>query len=202
MATYRAIAAACEAVVQHLRSNYRPEQFGQIELDFKVYVAPDFSSPMQAGVSLFLYRLFVNGAQRSPPGRLLSGGRAKTQLPLDLHFLLTVWARDASTQGAIAGWMMRTLEDAPTFTAAQLNATWPDVFRPEEALEIVAGELSTQDLLSMWDRLSERGLSLSVPYVGRVVLIESQTQPPAARPVGQKPGPDAPPSPATGDTHG
>ncbi len=173
MADYRAVATVTEAVLQLLRSNYRPEDFGQ-ELEFKVFNAKDFSKPLNAGVSLFLYRIFPNGVQRTPPSRPAPDGRTfPTLLPLDLHLLLTVWGKEASLQHTIAGWMMRVLEDQPIFPAALLNAVTPGVFRPHETVEVSLTELTNEDLLRIWDALVQNVYQLSVPYVARVVRIES-----------------------------
>ena len=74
---------------------------------------------MEQGVSLFLYRVYHNGGARSPAGRTLPDGRRqRTRLPVDLHFLATAWARKASLQHEIAGWMMRVLEDNPVLPQA------------------------------------------------------------------------------------
>jgi hypothetical protein len=173
MADYRAISAVAETVLQFLRSNYNPADFDQ-ELEFKVYTAKDFSKPINAGVSLFLYRIFPNGAQRTPPGRIGPDGRRYPPLlPLDLHMLLTVWGREASLQHTIAGWLMRTLEDQPIYPASLLNATSPGVFRPDETVELTLTELTNEDLLRIWDTLVQNVYQLSVPYVARVVRIES-----------------------------
>jgi uncharacterized protein DUF4255 len=162
-----------EAVLQLLRSQYRPQDFGQ-ELEFKVFTAKDFAKPLNAGVSLFLYRVFPNGVQRTPPGRPAPDGRAMpTLLPLDLHLLLTVWGKEASLQHTVAGWMMRVLEDHPIFPAALLNAVTPGVFRPHETVELSLSELTNEDLLRLWDTLVQNVYQLSVPYVARVVRIES-----------------------------
>jgi hypothetical protein len=173
MADYRAIASVTETVLQFLRSNYNPADFDQ-ELEFKVYTAKDFTKPLNAGVSLFLYRIFPNGTQRTPPGRTGPDGRRYPPLlPLDLHMLLTVWGREASLQHTIAGWMMRTLEDQPIYPASLLNATSPGVFRPDETMELTLTELTNEDLLRIWDTLVQNVYQLSVPYVARVVRIES-----------------------------
>lgn len=173
MADYRAVATVPETVLHYLRSNYRAEDFDQ-ELEFKVFTARDFTKPLNAGISLFLYRVFTNGTARTPPGRMTPDGRrSPALLPLDLHMLLTVWGREASLQHTVAGWMMRTLEDQPVFPASLLNATTPGVFRPDETVELSLTELTNEDLLRIWDSLVQNVYQLSVPYVARGVRIES-----------------------------
>jgi len=174
MATLSAIAATCEAIIRLLRSSYDPAQFNNVPLDFQVYVANDFLNPMDEGVSLLLYRIFQDGTNRTPPGRLQPNGqRGPTKLPLEMHFLLTAWAKTASLQHELAGWMMRTLEDNAILYPSLLNSYKPDVFYPEETVEIGLAELSTEDLFNIWDVIIRHVYQLSVPYVARVVRIES-----------------------------
>jgi len=129
---------------------------------------------MDEGISLLLYRIFQDGTNRTPPGRVQPNGkRGPTKLPLELHFLLTAWAKSASLQHELAGWMMRTLEDNAILNASQLNSYKPDVFFPEETVEIALAQLSTEDLFDIWDVMIRHVYQLSVPYVARVVRIES-----------------------------
>ncbi|HZT75349.1 MAG TPA: DUF4255 domain-containing protein [Vicinamibacterales bacterium] len=174
MATYPAIAATCEAIVRLLRANVQPGDFNNATLDFQVYVADNFLQPMDQGVSVLLYRIYHNSAHRTPPGRIVGGQRQRTKLPVDLHFLLTAWAKTASRQHEIAGWMMRVLEDNPTLPASLLNAYQPDVFQDEEGVEVVLTELSTEDLFRIWETMINHVYQLSVPYVARMVEIESR----------------------------
>lgn len=174
MADYRAITAVCEGIIYLLRSNYEPADFEQ-ELEFAVYAARDFDNPMEAGVSLFLYRVYLNGAYRAPAGRLTTDGqRQRPRLPLDLHFLLTAWGRDASLQHAITGWMMRTMDDTAILPAGLLNTRFEQVFAPPESVELGLAELPTEDLLHIWELLGNDIYHLSVPYVARNVHIESR----------------------------
>lgn len=174
MADIRAITAVSRAVIYLLRTNYRPEDF-DTELEFDVYSAQNFNQPMNAGVSLFLYRIFPNGTHRHPPGhRQKNGRRLQSLLPLDLHFLLTAWGTDASLQQTIAGWMMRVLEDHPLLPAGLLNARYRDVFQPQESVEIALTELRTEDLLRIWETLTQNMYQLSVPYLARNVRIASR----------------------------
>jgi hypothetical protein len=174
VASYPAIASTCEAIVRLLRSNFDPARFNNATLDFQVYVADNFLQPMDQGVSLMLYRVYHNTSHRTIPGRMVDGHRQQTKLPLDLHFLMTAWAKTASRQHEIAGWMMRVLEDNPILPASLLNAAQADVFHDDETVEVVLAELSTEDLFRIWEVMISHVYQLSVPYVARMVELDSE----------------------------
>jgi hypothetical protein len=186
MATYRGIESTCHAVVELLRDNYDPASFNQA-LAFDVLTTGGFGDAPTAGVTLFLYRILVNDGHRTPPGRRSVAGEPQhTQLPLDVHFILTAWAQDASLQQGIAGWMMRTMEDHRVLPVGLLNRRTPGVFRDDETVEIHIGDIVTEDLLHLWELLGTGTYQLSVPYVARNVRIESSRQVVLAAPVQER----------------
>lgn len=175
MADFRGIAGAGEALVRLFQASYS-EDILEHELSFKLCSREDFSAtPITAGVSVFLYRVVPNGASRTPPGRRGSLGLQRlTELPLDLHYLLTFWGGEPSLQHAIAGWAMRLLEDTPVLPYGHLESAAPGVFSEGEQLEIIAGEVSNEDMFQLWEVLApERGYELSVTYLVRNIRIES-----------------------------
>ena len=186
MATQDAVHNTCEAIIRLLRSRRNPEAFAGDHLDIDVYGSANFGEPMLQGVSLFLYRVYHNGSHRIPPGRLVGSGRQKRKLPVDLHFFLTAWAQTAPRQHEIAGWMMRVMEDSPVLPAGILNAPRPGVFQPDEAVEIVLADLSTEDLFRIWEVVIDREYQLSVPYVARRLEIESEILVPARERIGER----------------
>ena len=175
MADFRAIRALGESLMGLLESSYRPQDFNNIVADFRMFTSKDFTNnAITNGASLFMYRLYCNGAYRTPQGRIgTDGKREDSQLPLELHFLITVWGGEASYQYELAGWILRVLEDTPTLPSAVLNATTPNVFRHDETIDITHAELRTEDLFRIWDVLGVNAYQLSIPYVARVVHIES-----------------------------
>ena len=79
---------------------------------------------------------------------------------------------------------MRTLEDTPILPPAVLNSVAADTFREDELIQICLADLRTEDLFRIWDVLDLDIYQLSVPYLARVVSIESlQRQPVAGGPV-------------------
>lgn len=187
MAGYRAITGTCEAILELLRNAYDPADFDNRQVEFKVYTGVDFKQPMTAGISLFLFRVYYNTNSRTPAGRLQeTGKRLRAALPLDLHLLLTAWAPAASLQHALLGWAMRTIEDTPVLPSGLLNARLPGVFRAEESVELVLSDISTEDLFRIWETVTESNYQISVPYLARMVMIESRVDASAGLPVQQR----------------
>lgn len=186
MASYRAIGAACEAVIRLLQQSWQPARFDDAPLQFKVYATKDFEDrTIASGVSLFLYRVAVSPVQRTSPGKRKDGKLHRPQLPLELYFILTPWAQQASLEHEILGWMMRTIEDTPILSAGVLNTLLPNVFAPEETVEIVQGQLTNEEMFRVWDVLPG-DYRISVPYMARTVRIDSELALPDAQPVLEK----------------
>jgi hypothetical protein len=174
MADYRALEGVSRAVVHLLRLSYRPDDFG-VTLSFDAYGPGNFGDPMQAGVSVFGYRVTVNGNHRMPPGRILpGGGREQSRIRVDIHLLLTVWAQESNMQLRVAGWLMRLLENYSILPFALLEAASPGVFSPDETVEMLVDDLATEDLLHLWEAMSDTGYQLSIPYLARNVSIETR----------------------------
>lgn len=173
MADIHAIQTTCDAIVRLLQESYRADLIEpQLNLQFDVYSTEDFRNHMVSGVSLFLYRVYISQNQRTPIVRTSDGKTRRPSLPIDLHFFLTVWGTKASLQHAILGWTMRVLEDRSIIPASLLNGVRQNVFRDDETVEIVAGQLTNEELMRIWDDLPAE-YRLSVPYVARIVRIES-----------------------------
>lgn len=179
MADYRAIMGITEGVIQLLRTSYSSEDFNN-DLEFKVFTSKDFANPIANGVSLFVYRIFPHRINRTPaPSLGVNGRRLRSILPVEVHFLLTVWGKDASLQHSVAGWLMTLLEDSPTLPAGLMNTVADGIFRPEESVDICLAELETEDLFRIWDVLGRDIYELSIPYVARVINLESSQELPA-----------------------
>jgi hypothetical protein len=177
VATHRAIELTCDAIVELLRDNYPTELPDTTPLQFAVATRDELADGLDAGVTLFLYRVFVDGTERSPDGRTRSDGRRHwPQLPVQLHFLLTAWGAQASLQHFLTGWMMRVMEDHPVLPAGLLNRRVDDdaqVFWPDETVELSAAPLAADELYQLWDLIGPSSYQLSVPYQARGVRIES-----------------------------
>jgi hypothetical protein len=172
MATYPAIGATSEAILGLLQSAAVGGEFDGVT--FAHYQAGDLASPMTEGVSLYLYRVTVSANRNLPPQLGPDGRRYRPPIPLDLHFLVTAWAETAVRQQRLLGFAIRTLEDTPILPAGVLNqhSPEPNVFRPEETVELVFESVTVQDFGYIWD-VAQTKEQPSATYVARMVEIES-----------------------------
>jgi hypothetical protein len=172
MASYPAIAATSDAILGLMQSASIGGEFDGVS--FAHYQSGDFESPMSDGISLYLYRVTVNANRNLPPFRAPNGNRYRPPIPLDVHFLVTAWAETATRQQRMLGFAIRTIEDTPILPSGVLNqhSPEPNVFRPEESVELVYEMLTVQDVGYIWD-VAQTKEQPSAPYVARMVTIES-----------------------------
>jgi hypothetical protein len=169
MASYRAIEAVSQAIIGLLKASPPPPELPPF--DIKMYRPGSFSEePPDPGISLYLYRVSVNTVRRTLPRPVDQNGyRHRAALPVDLYYLLTPWSSVPETQQMLLGWSMRVLEDTPLLSSALLN---PDVFLPEETVEIVSEHLSLQEIINIWDAFKPN-FQISAAYSVRMVPIDS-----------------------------
>lgn len=173
MASSQAIAATGQAIIRMLADSRPQPEFTTAR--FELYQLNDFQNPMEEGISFYLYRVAVNGARRNvPPTVGPDGIRHRPPIPLDLHYVASVWAKSAVKQQRLLGWAIRQLEDVPILPAGLLNqfGPEPDVFKPNETVEIILEQMNLQDWNNLWGATKTQP-PLSVGYVARMVGIDS-----------------------------
>lgn len=121
-------------------------------------------------ISVFLYRVDLNKVMRSAWSQV-GHVDGRGHLALDLHFLLTPWGENAQDEHALLGAAMEFLEQTPIFTGPLLSggSTWA----PGEAIQFVLGEMTTEEVMRTFDSLPTE-YRLSVPYLARVVRLDSR----------------------------
>jgi len=173
MASFQAIAATGQAMLGLLADAVPKPEFANAQ--FELYQIGNFGNPMEEGVSLYLYRVAVNGTIRNrPPVVGADGRRHRPPIPLDLSYVLSVWARSAVKQQRLLGWTIRMFEDVPILPTGLLNnyGPEPEIFQPGETVEIILESLTLADLNNLWSS-TKTALPLSVGYVARMVGISS-----------------------------
>ena len=175
MATHAAIAATSNALLGLLES----AAAGEAEVataSFSLYNSEDLRRSIgeRLVLSLHLYHVAVNTSRRNVGPQVDAlGVRRKPPIPLDLHYLLTAWSKDPTTQQRALGWAVRVIHDTATLPAAILNRHAPeDVFRAAETVEVVWQNLTRQEVADIWE-VARTNQQPSASYVARIVEIES-----------------------------
>ncbi len=175
MATFGAIATTSTAILGILEAaaGAEPEFAGAV---FSLFTSNDLQKAPndRLACSLYLYHVAVNGGRRNTaPYTDIHGVRHKAPVPLDLHYLLTVWSKNATTQQRMLGWAVRVVHDTPILPAGVLNRYAPaEAFRPDETVEVTWENLSQQELFDIWEA-ARPNQQPSACYVARIVEIES-----------------------------
>jgi len=181
MADFTAIAAAGKSIERALNACYTenppiPDKTTSASLvrtdDFTEANVPlNIGSP---AISIFLFRIEFNQTTRAAWSAVGSqDGRA--HLALDLHYLLTPWADNAEHEHTIIGQAMECLETTPILAGPLLypSAHWA----VNECVQVVLEEMSTEALMRTFDSLPT-DYRLSVPYIARVVRLDSRVATP------------------------
>jgi hypothetical protein len=169
----QAIAAVGQAMLGLLSDAIPRSEFPTAQFD--LYQLSNFQTPMEEGVSLYLYRIAVNTSRRNQPATVGDDGRRyRPPLPLDLHYVVSAWAQTAIKQQRLLGWTIRMFEDVSILPTGLLNhfGPEPDIFRSGETAEIFLESLTLQDFNNLWS-LTRNNPPLSVGYVAKMINIES-----------------------------
>jgi hypothetical protein len=174
MGKFQAIAATGQAMLGLLSDACPRDEFPNAQ--FELYQLSNFAnSPMDEGVSLYLYRIAPNTSRRNlPPTVGPDGRRFRPPIPIDLYYVASAWAQTAVRQQRILGWAIRTFQDVPILPTGLLNNYGPEaeIFNPGETVEIVLDSLTLQDWNNLWST-TKSSPPLSVGYIARMLAIES-----------------------------
>jgi hypothetical protein len=176
MAAPYAVAAVGKAILAMLSAARPTPEFAGAE--FELYQARNVLTPMEEGISLYLHRITPGTSVRNLPPRVGPDGRRfRPSVPVDLHYLLIPWARDAFKQQRLLGWAVRVLEDTRVLHASLLNqyGPEPDLFRDNESVDLLMESLSIQDLNAIWE-VTKPNMQPSIPYVVRMLLLDSDVE--------------------------
>jgi hypothetical protein len=183
MANVFALHSVGNSIMTFLRNTY-PQQIAGTELpqcSFEVISGGQLAGEIEetTRITLYLYRITVNEHSRqarrsgAPPDGL-------APLHLDLHYLLTAWAANPLDEQVAMAWTMRQLHQAPVLDSSSLSPEGG--WARDEVVQVVPAELSTEDVMRIWDAL-EPAYRLSTTYVARIVRLDPDRDTEDHRPV-------------------
>lgn len=178
MATPSAIAATTAAIKTLLdrAASSSSSELGSV--DVAAFRSEDLQSPPSSEtavvLSIYLYRVTLSSVRVGMPGIVeRAGRRVRAPILVDLHYLVTAWARSALMQQKLLGWAIRTLEDNPILPSTLLNdGGWHDTFAPTETVELVWQPLTPQEEWDLW-QVAQTSQQPSAIYLARGVALDS-----------------------------
>jgi hypothetical protein len=172
MANVLALHSVGNSMVTYLRNSY-PQQVDGIAMppcSFELLSCSQLAGNIDETnrITLLLYRVTVNehARQMRAANRSADG---PAPLSLDLHYLITAWGATSLDEQLTFAWTVRQLHEHPVLDASALSpeAGWAR----DEVIQIVPAELSTEDMMRVWDAL-EPSYRLSSTYVARLVRLD------------------------------
>lgn len=121
-------------------------------------------------LSILLYRIDSNKVMRAAWSAVGSQDGVG-HLPLDLHYMLTPWARDPELEHRIIGRAMQCIETTPVLSGPLL--TPGGGWAPNEGVQLLLEDVPTEWVMRTFDSLPT-DFKLSVPYVARITRIDSR----------------------------
>lgn len=183
MANVFGVHSVGNSIATFLRTSYPQDLDGRVmpACDFELVSASHLAGDAEEGtrITLWLYRVAVNEHSRRQVSLHASDAGAGP-IALDLHFLMSAWGMSAEDEQVTLAWALHHLHQHPVLDASSLSpeARWGH----DEVIQIVPSELSTEDLMRVWDALTA-SYRLSVSYVARVVRIDATADTTEYRPV-------------------
>lgn len=127
-------------------------------------------------LGIYLHRITIDphGRTRSFSQQgTLSNGR-HPELPVNLHFLLIANATSPTVEADLMAWAMVELAKENQIDISHVQDI-DDEWGQREVLTITPEEMSTEDLMRIWD-VFESPYTSTVPYIARTVRLRLQRQ--------------------------
>jgi hypothetical protein len=180
LANIGAIRSFSNSLIKFLESSYPEDLALETRPLFRLLSSGELAEEAPGAdpsITLFLYRVTVDDHLRNTHSRRSPG--LISPLPLNLHYLLTVWSNSAEVEHVLLAWAMRHLHEHPILDVSSLT---PDGgWAADEVIHIAPEELSNEDLQRLWESVTP-SYRLSYSYVARVVQLEPSSLP-SVRPV-------------------
>jgi hypothetical protein len=134
----------------------------------------DIATETSTQVLIVLHRVGMNPHLRNS-GYLSDRDRQPTPVSVELHYLFSFWASSAENEQLVLAWTLRELQATTVLDRSILSsdAGWT----AEEIVQLVPQELSTEEMMRIWDAL-QPDYRLSLSYIARVVRIDPDPQQP------------------------
>jgi hypothetical protein len=199
MSNFLAIAAATATLRQIIEDAIKPDVSGADVSTLRPNVpATDLPNP---GANLYLYQVTPNAAWRNNdlPTRRSSGEPVqRPRVALDLHYLISFYGNEKKLEPQrILGSTVRAIHEQPVLSHQKIRSVIKtavnadpnhflakaDLDGEPELVKLTPLALTLEELSKLWSVFFQTPYTLSVAYMGTLVLIESRLSPEPSLPV-------------------
>jgi len=175
MASYRAVNGTLNAVKDYLEAQMPPQLDGvSAAAKVKILSSLDLKKdPVGHSVGIYLHRISVDPFGRNrfipadQPNKL-----PRPEIPVNLHILIIGWSSASMAESALLAWAIQQLSTLQ-LGASELGATDPDDWGREDVVQMMPEEMTTEDLLRIWDALPH-SYTLSAPYLIKTIRLAAE----------------------------
>jgi hypothetical protein len=174
LANVRAFQAIGEALRTYLSTAYPAELREEFPCSFELVSTgqlAEFADPTgeaTVACTLFLYRTTINEQLRNTLQPSSAQSRNVAALPVELHWMLSVWSNSAAAEQIVFAWALSQLSQQPLLDLTTLNGAG---FQPSEVVQLLPEELPLEQLMRVWESI-QPSYRLSMTYVTRVVRLD------------------------------
>jgi hypothetical protein len=173
MASYRGVKGALSALEDFFNRRL-PDDLGSEPINARIALlgSADIANSLSGNLlGIYLHRLTIDphGRSRAFLGQGSDDGRRWPELPVNLHFLLIANATSATIEADLISWAMVELANQTQLDISHL-ASMDDEWDEREILNVSPEDMSTEDLMRIWD-VFESPYTSTVPYVARTVRL-------------------------------
>lgn len=173
MASYHAVTGVLSALKDHFDKQVASVASGGVE-NPKVQILGSQElkgDPAGNALGIYLHRISVDPFGRNRYLQSTQPGQApRPELPVNLHLLLIGWCLSSTAEATMVAWAMQQIGAALELDASHLGVSderWGGIDR----LQVIPEEMSTEDLMRVWDSLPG-DYRLSSPYLVKTLRLE------------------------------
>lgn len=179
MASYKAVQGVLYALKHFLKMRMKNDLdqvldtpdvsiLGTIELKNPPTQSSTPGAPKTNTIGIYLHRVSVDPFGRN---RYLSSQTPnkppQPEMPVNLHIFLLAWTSNGESEAVLTTWALQQIGSALELGFSQIKAYDPH-WGVEEVVQIQPEDMSTEDLLRIWDSLPGNYI-LSVPYIVKTI---------------------------------
>lgn len=173
MASYRGVSGFLLALESFLTNRLPAELSNEpTNAQAKLLGSADIANNLTGNIlGIYLHRITIDphGRQRTFANRGNSANALQPELPVNLHFLLISNATSATTEADLLSWAMVELANEPQLDVSHIQDI-DDEWGQTEILNVTPDEMSTEDLMRIWD-VFKTPFTSTVPYVARTIRL-------------------------------